>query len=85
MNWHNLYKYVIIIFTGHRFSCGDSPPPELPPSPPTPIGFTGCDSVENDPVVSSWGLYVVVIVINDVIVVVMVIVVALLLIHKFWT
>ena len=41
------------LLTGHRFSGGDSPPPELPSSPPPPIGFTGRDSVDNDPVVSS--------------------------------
>lgn len=44
------------ILTGHpshRFSGGDTPPPELPSSPPPPIGFTGRDSIDNDPIVSA--------------------------------
>ena len=49
----NQHSNAIRVLTGHRFSDGDSPPPELSSSPPPPIGFTGRDSVDNDPVVSS--------------------------------
>ena len=41
-----------MVFPGHRFSSGDSPPPELSSPPPPLIGFTGCNSIANDPLIS---------------------------------
>ena len=52
INSHLLIDSIVTGHASHRFSGGDSPPPELPSSPPPPIGFTGRESIDNDPVVS---------------------------------
>ena len=60
-SYHNIYTMIIIIIQciltdhpSHRLSGGDTPPPELPSSPPPPIGFTGRESIDNDTMVSCY-------------------------------
>ena len=70
INNHLLIDSIVTGHASHRFSGGDSPPPELPSSPPPPIGFTGRESIDNDPVVSDCMFVVVVVVVAAVVVVV---------------